>query len=325
MDITSLYYFTELAKDLHMTRTAERLFISQQTLSNHIQRLESYYGTPLFERKPSLRLTCAGEFVLSFAQMVVRENNNLKEVLFDVANQDRGVLKFAASPSRADILVKNTLPAFSQKYPQVQLRVTSAVSAEAERMVLAGDVDLAVVLAGSPDSRLTATSLMREPTYLCVEENLLRQYYGDETDALKQHAARYGAHVQDFARLPFAMMQHRMGKMLHGVFDRHDILPNIQIAATHTSTYVPLCQSGAAACFIQLMMLASLGSLGESINIFPLYDDEKPVTQELVLVRRRDFYLSHYSKYFVDQLTGYFTGLEQIDPTHLAPAPGTKK
>lgn len=36
MDTLSLYYFSELAKDLHITRTASRLFISQQTLSNHI-------------------------------------------------------------------------------------------------------------------------------------------------------------------------------------------------------------------------------------------------------------------------------------------------
>ena len=41
MDTLSLYYFSELAKDLHITRTANRLFISQQTLSNHIMRLEA--------------------------------------------------------------------------------------------------------------------------------------------------------------------------------------------------------------------------------------------------------------------------------------------
>ena len=36
MDLTSLYYFSELAKDLHMTRTANRLFISQQLSLIHI-------------------------------------------------------------------------------------------------------------------------------------------------------------------------------------------------------------------------------------------------------------------------------------------------
>ena len=47
MDIQSLYYFSELAKDLHITRTAKRLYLSQQTLSNHIQRLEEHYGLEL--------------------------------------------------------------------------------------------------------------------------------------------------------------------------------------------------------------------------------------------------------------------------------------
>ena len=44
MDLISLHYFQELSKDLNMTKTAERLYISQQTLSNHIQRLEQYYN-----------------------------------------------------------------------------------------------------------------------------------------------------------------------------------------------------------------------------------------------------------------------------------------
>ena len=46
MDTLSLYYFSELAKDLHITRTANRLFISQQTLSNHIMRLEGKAAEP---------------------------------------------------------------------------------------------------------------------------------------------------------------------------------------------------------------------------------------------------------------------------------------
>ena len=60
MNLISLYYFSELAKDLHMTQTANRLFISQQTLSNHIKRLEEQLGVKLLYRKPALSLTYAG-------------------------------------------------------------------------------------------------------------------------------------------------------------------------------------------------------------------------------------------------------------------------
>ena len=50
MNLLSLYYFVELAKELHVTNTAQKLYISQQNLSQHIQRLEQYYGVPLFHR-----------------------------------------------------------------------------------------------------------------------------------------------------------------------------------------------------------------------------------------------------------------------------------
>ena len=45
MNLLSLYYFVELAKELHVTNTAQKLYISQQNLSQHIQRLEQYYGS----------------------------------------------------------------------------------------------------------------------------------------------------------------------------------------------------------------------------------------------------------------------------------------
>ena len=102
MDITSLHYFRELTKDFNMTKTAARLYISPQTLSNHIQRLEQYYGTPLFSRKPALALTVAGEFVLSFAQEMEKENTKLRDILADIGQSGRGVMRFGATVSVAD-------------------------------------------------------------------------------------------------------------------------------------------------------------------------------------------------------------------------------
>ena len=54
MDTLSLFYFSESAKDLNFTKTANRLYISQQNLSNHISRLEQMLGIALYERKPHL-------------------------------------------------------------------------------------------------------------------------------------------------------------------------------------------------------------------------------------------------------------------------------
>ncbi len=313
MDLTSLYYFTELSKDLHITRTANRLYISQQTLSNHVLRLEEYYGTALLERKPKLRLTRAGEFVLAFAQTMVRENENLRGVLFDVAHQDWGILRVGASQPRANICFPEVFPTFFAQYPNVELRVTTSVSSQTEPKVLSGDLDFGVVLAGDANPQLIAESLLKEKVYLCVSDGLLRRYYGEESAALKEKAAREGAHIRDFSKLPFGMFSNRMGNDIREEFHRTGVIPNTHMTSYYSDMQLSLCVQGVMACFVPHMVLASrLDRVGADINVFMLYRDESPMLRELVLIRRRDMYLPHYAKYFMELLTGYFAGLQDV-------------
>ena len=62
MNLLHLRYFTELAHTLHYTRAAERLCITQPSLSHAITQLETELGVPLFEKSGrSTRLTRFGE------------------------------------------------------------------------------------------------------------------------------------------------------------------------------------------------------------------------------------------------------------------------
>ena len=104
MDIQSLYYFAELSKDLHITHTAERLHISQQTLSNHLLRLERHFGARLIERGQPPRLTSAGEYVLRFAERLERDETNLRDMLSDAERQERGTLRVGGQRNEAERL-----------------------------------------------------------------------------------------------------------------------------------------------------------------------------------------------------------------------------
>ena len=311
MDLISLYYFSELAKDLHMTRTASRLFISQQTLSNHIQRLEDYYGTKLLHRKPSLSLTTAGEFVLGFADVVNKEQVNLKDILSDIAQQERGILRFGASALRLSMCLPAVLPQFSARYPNVELRITDTVTARLEPLVLDGTLDFAVTLNGEEHPKLVNHQLMDDQVYLCVADSLLQHYYGADTPALKERAAN-GAAVKDFAKLPFCIFDNRMGRQINQCFDAANITPRAYITSTYTQVGVTVCFQRLAACFISQMSLVSQQrDIPADIDIFPLHYKGQPLTQRLSLIRMKDRYLSHYSKFFLEQLFQYFSGVER--------------
>ena len=312
MDLISLYYFSELAKDLHITRTANRLFISQQTLSNHIQRLEDYYGTKLLHRKPALSLTTAGEFVLGFADVVNKEQVNLKDILSDISQQERGVLRFGASNLRLNMCLPAILPQFSARYPNVDIRITDAVTARLEPLVLDGSLDFAVTLNGEDHPRLVSHQLMDDQVYLGVADSLLKRCYGAAAQALKEHSI-HGVDVKDFAKLPFCIFNNRMGRQINQCFDAANIIPRAYITSTYTQVGTTVCFQRLAACFISQMSLVSQQKeLPGDINIFPLYYKGQPLTQRLSLIRMKDRYLSHYSKFFLEQLFQYFNDMERI-------------
>lgn len=299
-----------------MTRTANRLFISQQTLSNHIQRLEEYYGAKLLYRKPTLSLTCAGEFVLAFANVVNQEHLNLKDILSDVEQQERGVLRFGASTLRLNACLPSVLPEFAARYPQVEIRITDTISSQLEPMVLEGQLDYAIVLSSQSNPKLVNNHLMNDQVYLCVADSLLHKYYGSRTEQLKTEALG-GANVKNFAELPFCMFSNRMGSEIQECFDEAGVTPKSFLTSTYTQISTTVCFQRLAAAFISQMSLVNQRSqIPDDINIFPLYRGSRPVVQQLDLIRHKDRYLSHYSKFFLDLLFSYFADAEQIHMEH---------
>lgn len=310
MDITSLYYFSELAKDLHMTRTANRLFISQQTLSNHIQRLEEQLGVQLFQRRPSLSLTYAGEVVLSFADIVNKEYTNLTDILSDIEHQERGVIRFGASSMRTNTCLPHILPEFSRQYPQVELRLTDAISPKLEPMVLDGLLDFAIILSGDPNPKLIDHHLLNDQVYLCVSESMLRHYYGEQTDSLKA-AAIHGANVADFARLPFCMHSNRLGNSLLECFEEGGVTPVAHFTSEDTRFATSMCFQSIAACFAtQMRLISRTEDIPADVNIFPVHRHGEPMVQRISLIRRKDRYLPKYSWRFLELLFRFFDELE---------------
>lgn len=312
MNLESLFYFSEICKDLHITRTAGRLFISQQTLSNHLARLEEEFGTQLLHRKPRLALTDAGEEVLSFARMVCHEQNNLKDILAEIEQQERGVLRFGASPLRMNACMPAILPDFTARYPKVELRLTDSLSAKLEGQVANGDLDFAAVLSAAPDPLLISDILMSDPIYFCVSDKLLYRVYGEEKERLKEKAL-IGTDLKEFTQIPLCLNDTRLGNQITANLIEANIKPVIYAVNTDTLLSLTLCQQSLCACFATHMRLASeLPRLSEDINIFPMRIGGKPMIQTLSLIRRKDRFLPHFAKLFLDLLFRYFGKVQQI-------------
>lgn len=318
MNLESIYYFVEVTKDMNITKTAQRLYMSQQTLSNHIKRLEEYYELPFFYRKPKLSLTYAGEIFLNFAKTALQKENNLRDLLADIKKETNGLIRFGASTLRSSACLPSILEKMAIEFPDVRLRLTTNNSNELEHDVLEGNLDLAMCIESErPSSELNFIPLMEDPIYLCVTDKLLVKYYGDDASRIKE-VSRCGADITNFSKLPFCLMKNRVGENIYRCFTEANIVPKLFATNSNIQITTSFGVRGLAAVFASKVSLYERkGSLSSDLNIFPLLYQGKPLIQNIYLFRRKDRYISSYMDVFITHLVDFHHNLETLDITDL--------
>ena len=71
INFLNLEYFLVAAEELNFTKAAKKLFISQQSLSNHISNMEKEFDVILFNRTTPLTLTYAGQALKAKARQML--------------------------------------------------------------------------------------------------------------------------------------------------------------------------------------------------------------------------------------------------------------
>ena len=146
MEVHQLRYFVTAARVGTITRAAENLYVSQPALSEQVRKLERELGTALFERLGRrLVLTAAGEALLPHAERALFEVEEGRMRVREVLGLRRGRVAVGIIPSVAANLLPETLAAFRRGHPGVELVLREEPSAICERMVHAGELDLAVI------------------------------------------------------------------------------------------------------------------------------------------------------------------------------------
>lgn len=308
MNFESIYYFTELAKTLNMNETGEKLYISQQTLSNHIKRLEDYYGTKLFFRKPKLMLTPIGEEYLKYAEKVLTSEADMINKIRDMESEDMGKLIIGASSPRADIFIPSIIEKFTEEFPQVNLVLREKQSQDLEEMCLENKIDIAISIDEAyKNENLKSRLLLEEKLYLCISDRLLEKYVKD-LETLKEKSLKK-IDLRDFEKVPFLLytQDNRIRNLINKSFKEADVKPNNYIETAYSRIALSICNKAIAAVFISQMNIKRWKQeFGDDINVFPVYSKNKPVTLGIYAIKNKNRYSTKYAKRFIELLEEYF-------------------
>ncbi len=119
MNFQSLNYFIMLAREKNFTRAAEKLNLTQQTLSANVAALEKEWGMKFLIRHVPLELTDAGKVFYAYALQFTRGEEALSRTLKDIANEEAGNLTIGVGFVRERDLLPTLIAAFREKHPKV--------------------------------------------------------------------------------------------------------------------------------------------------------------------------------------------------------------
>ncbi len=143
--LDDLHALVEFAQAGSIAGAADRLHRTPSAVTRQLQRLEAALGAELLDRsvKPP-RLNSLGSRVLEQARDLLQRTETLRSVASPDA-EPHGLLRIGLAHALAEGTLIKPFRALTEKYPEVRLRLLSALTGELFSRLLAGELDVAVV------------------------------------------------------------------------------------------------------------------------------------------------------------------------------------
>lgn len=167
-----LRLFLAVADELHFSRAAARVFLTQQALSRQIRELEDELGVQLFERTTRrVALTPAGEAFYETAKSIVSEFDEVVTIVRRMNRALSGRLRLGFCPGAALELTVPILDMFRDTFPDVVLEMREFPVTEPSAGLASGDTDVAFIRLPQGTQRIQTEPLFVDPVIAAVAES----------------------------------------------------------------------------------------------------------------------------------------------------------
>jgi len=138
--------FCEVVRTGSITLAAQKMFLSQPSVTLQIQAMERELGVTVFERRgPVLKLTPDGEALYALAKPLVDGIDSLEEnFAAQHGKLDSGELNICAGESTILYILPEAVRRFVSAYPRIQLKIHNETGRDGLKMLRADEVDLVV-------------------------------------------------------------------------------------------------------------------------------------------------------------------------------------
>ena len=180
MNFATFEYFEMLARERNFTRAAERLHITQQSLSSAIAKLERELGCQLVVRHVPLELTYAGEVFLGYATSLHEQYTTMQQEFWDISQNEEGALRVGIAFTRGRTILPDIIMAFHESHPHICVELAEATNEALRQMLFEGAIDLAIAFFPNQIPGIVQRDFYQEEVVVLVQRKLFENIYGDE-------------------------------------------------------------------------------------------------------------------------------------------------
>ena len=169
MTTQQLTYVIAVAECQSISKAAEKLYVTQPSLSQYIHSLEKQLGIKLFDRSVTpIKLTDAGVLYVEWARKLLAMEESMNNALSDLMGLETGSVRIGASSFRVRCLLARSIAAFHAKYPGIHLSIQEADMKQLRDKLTAGEIDFAIGSGEFEEKTFHVETLAEERFYLAV-------------------------------------------------------------------------------------------------------------------------------------------------------------
>ncbi|HOW58580.1 MAG TPA: hydrogen peroxide-inducible genes activator [Candidatus Omnitrophota bacterium] len=210
MDIQQLRYVVALSQELHFQRAAQKVHVTQPTLSQGVQNLEKELGAVLFERSShKVQITAAGKKFLTHAVSALDQiQKGVLEIRKDTEDINETV-RLGVIPTICPYLMPKVILQLKKTAPHLVLELFEETTSVLLDFLKSGKLDLGILALPVKDRGIVGQGLATEPFYLAMtkrhrlaaKEKVTRSDLANEKMLILQEGHCFGQQTLDFCKI----------------------------------------------------------------------------------------------------------------------------
>ena len=298
MHLRECEYILAIAQEGNMGKAAQRLYVSQPTLSKMLAKLEENIGMPLFERQSTGMVpTAAGTAYIEGARRMIELNAQWEQEI-NAASGNHPLLDIGIPMVRLDVVVYYVLPRLARRFPGLQTHSSHTPQGKLVVDLINNKCALGLGIIKEKYSHILNNEIVGEEEYVLV----VPKGHPLERKARPKAGCRYPhVEVSQLKDTPFVISRPDAysARVTQRFFSDNDITPPIAIRMQNTGNIMKAVAGGAG---VALLPSQPLSAMGAADKLAYLHVDVHEQPMQIGVLYRRGYALSLIEKAFIAEL-----------------------